>query len=97
MKGIAALWLQILFSIGIFGILYIIMSQVIFGNITPALYPQFQLINDTESMVNKTAMFASINFLTLIWEVLPFIFILGMLLYAMLASQRKGYQVSYGG
>lgn len=94
-RGVAIIWLGVLVGIFVVGLMYTIFSQVLYGYITPTFYPQLDAIDNTTSGVNTTAMHTTINLLNLVWTIFPLIFVFALILYGFMASQRKGYEVSY--
>jgi len=94
-KGVAVVWLQCLIGIFIVGIVYTVFTYVLYGNITPALYPSIEAINGTSSMVNTTQMNNTINIINMVWYVWPLMFIFGLIFWAFVASQKREYQTTY--
>jgi len=95
MKGIAVVWLQAMIGIFIVSLVYIMFSYVLYGQITPAIYPGIEAINSTSSMVNLTQMNATINLINVVWMMWPLLFIFGLILWAFAASQKREYQTQF--
>ena len=96
MKGIATVWLEVLAGIFVVGLVYIIMSYVLYGQITPVIYPKLAAINETVSGVNVTAMQTTINIINVVWIVWPLIFIFGLIFWGIVRSQKREYETAYG-
>jgi hypothetical protein len=77
-----------LFGIVIVGVLYIIFSNILYGQITPLIYPSIAAINSTTSGVNTTQLATTLNLINTVWMAFPLVFILGLILWAFMASQR---------
>ena len=92
MKGVAIVWVEILAGIFVIGLLYAIFSDVIYGWITPAIFPHLSAIDPVTSGVNTTAMFATWNIINMVWYVFPIILIFALLLYGVIRSQEKEYE-----
>jgi hypothetical protein len=94
MKGIAAVWLEILFGIFIVGFIYIIFSDVIYGWVTPQIYPHLAAI-DESSGVNVTMLHNTINLVNLSWYLFPLIMIFGLIFYGFIRAQKREYETGF--
>jgi len=95
LKGVASVWLSALIGIFIVGLLYVIFSYVLFGQITPVIYPQIQAINATASGLNSTQLDNTLNIISTVWMLFPLIFIFGLIFWAFVASQKTEYRAQY--
>ena len=95
-QGIAIIWLGVLVTIFIIGLLYVVFSYVIYGNLTPAIYPALNAL-DNSSGINVTALHHTIDLINLVWLTFPLMMMFAVILYGFMASQRRGYETSYGG
>lgn len=95
MKGVAIIWLEILAGIFVIGLAYVIMSYILYGQITTFIYPKIEAINESESSVNKTALISTINIINLVWQLWPLILIFGLLFYGIVRAQKREYETAY--
>jgi len=92
---VATVWLEILAGIFIVGLVYIVFSYVLYGQITTVIYPKISEINETSSGVNKTAIQNTINIINVVWMLWPLIFIFGLILYGIVRSQKREYETGW--
>ena len=85
MKGSAVVWAYILIGLFTVTLLYIIFSQVIYVNVQPTVFNHLTVTNTTDT----TDAVATLNLIEDVWTWWPVIFILGLLLIGIIASQRR--------
>lgn len=85
-KGVAIVWMQVLLGIFVIGFAYLIFSWILYGNSGIETIVINGLQNST---ANTTRALQAIGFIDIIWQVWPFILIFGLILWGVVASQRR--------
>ena len=86
-KGVAVVWIVVLVAIFVFVMLYNLFSQVYIADIFPTLEETIQNASINETYKQKVLETSS-N-VKQVWLYLPWVFIVGLIIYALVASQRK--------
>ena len=91
MKGVALVWFHILVGIFVIGIVYLVMTQVFYGYIQPIVKPAFLANNASynASGVNIQRAVDTMDMIDTVWAYWPFFLIFGLLLYGIVASQKR--------
>lgn len=83
MKGTVIVWLQVLFGIFIIGAVYIIFSYVLYSDVAGIA----NIVNT--STINSTQAQSTISIVSTVWRWWPLPLIVGLVIYGIVASQRR--------
>lgn len=83
MKGTVIVWLQVLFGIFIIGGVYIIFSYVLYSDVAGIA----NIVNT--STINSTQAQSTISIVSTVWRWWPLPLIVGLIIYGIVASQRR--------
>lgn len=83
MKGTVIVWLQVLFGIFIIGAVYIIFSYVLYSDVAGIA----NIVNT--STINSTQAQSTISIVSTVWRWWPLPLIVGLIIYGIVASQRR--------
>ena len=86
-KGVAVVWIVILVSIFVFVILYNLFSQVYVADVFPTTEEIIQNADINETYKQKVL--ETTSNVKQVWLYLPWVFIVGLIIYGLVASQRK--------
>ena len=86
-KGVAVVWIVVLVAIFVFVMLYNLFSQVYIVDIFPTLEETIQNASINETYKQKVL--ETTSNVKQVWLYLPWVFIVGLIIYALVASQRK--------
>jgi hypothetical protein len=82
--GVAIIWVEILLAIGVVSMVYIIFSYIIYSTNGIA-----NLVNTSSEVINNTRAQSTLNIINIVWQYWPLIFIVGLIMYGFVASQRR--------
>ena len=96
-KGVAIVWLNILFGIVIIGALYLIGTQILFVHIEPMIKPEIESLPDNSTGINKTEALETWETIYFVWRYFPLILLFGLILWGIVSSQKKEPDTYYAG